>query len=101
MSGTDRDDTTANAKRLIVKDTRGAKAMSAKEAIECAAASSVATKSRNGWKTAAERVTTIRKTFEFVPRSAGDKHGPEGYVAAVEEGGGLVWRPTVHHTQVV
>ena len=101
MSGTTRDDTSANAKRLIAKGTRAAKPMSAKEAIEAAKASPAAIKSRTGWKTAADRVTTMRKTFGFIPRLAGDKEGPEGYIAAFAEDGSLIWRPPVHRTQLV
>jgi hypothetical protein len=99
MAGTVRDNTTANAKRAMPKDTRGTKRMSVAEAVCCAASGAASVKSRAGWQLAATRVATMRKTFGFVPRVFGETQ-PEGYTAAVAESGALVWRPTVHDTHV-
>jgi ribosomal protein L44E len=101
MAGTDRDDTSANARRLIARDARAVKPMSAEEAMLAATANPAAIKSRGSWKTAAERVSTMRKTFGFITRVAGDECGPEGYIAAIANDGELVWRPAVHRTQLV
>jgi hypothetical protein len=101
MAGTDRDDTSANARRLIAKYSRALKPMSAEEAMLAAAANPAAIKSRGSWKTAAERVSTMRKTFGIIARMAGDECGPDRYIVAIANDGELVRRPAIHRTQLV